>query len=130
MNEQRKRLKEDVKLSEITLRECQSKFVDDISYLIGFAYNQGYELTFGEAYRTPEQAALNAKSGIGIKNSLHTKRLAIDFNVFKDGKYLTKSEDLKELGEYWKSLNIKNAWGGDFKNADGNHFSQSRNGVK
>jgi hypothetical protein len=61
---------------------------------------------------------------------LHTKRLAIDFNVFKDGKYLTKSEDLRELGEYWKSLNPKNAWGGDFKNADGNHFSQSFGGIK
>jgi hypothetical protein len=113
-----------------SLRECQSKFVEDVHFLIGFAYNKGYELTFGEAYRTPEQAALNAAAGIGIKNSLHTVRLAIDFNVFKDDVWLKKSEDLRELGIYWKSLNPKNAWGGDFKNPDGNHFSQSRNGVK
>ena len=113
------------------LLDAQFKFTDDVCYLIGFAYNQGYTLTFGEAYRTPEQAALNAKNGTGIANSLHTKRLAIDFNVFVDGKYLTKSEDLRELGEYWKSLNPKNAWGGDFKtNPDGNHFSQSYGGVK
>jgi hypothetical protein len=113
------------------LHKMQVTFTDNISYLIGFAYNQGYELTFGEAYRTPEQAALNAKKGTGIVNSLHCKRLAVDFNVFKDGEYLTKSEDLKELGEYWKSLNKDNAWGGDFKSLpDGNHFSMSYEGVR
>lgn len=114
-----------------TLLECQQKFVDDVSYLIGFAYNKGYQLTFGEAYRTAEQAALNAKNGTGIANSLHVKRLAIDFNVFKDGLWLTDSAKLIELGTYWKTLDPKNAWGGDFKtNPDGNHFSQSYNGVK
>src|SRR3990167_5446520 len=118
-------------MSNPTLRECQSRFVEDVHFLIGFAYNQGYELTFGEAYRTPEQAALNAANGTGIKNSLHTIRLAVDFNLFKDGVWLKKSEDFKELGKYWKSLNPKNAWGGDFKtNPDGNHFSQSHGGVK
>ena len=116
---------------ELTLHECQVTFCDNVCYLIGFAFNQGYELTFGEAYRTPEQAALNAKNGSGIKNSLHCKRLAIDFNVFKDGEYLKKSEELRELGEYWKSLNPNNAWGGDFKSLpDGNHFSYSYKGVK
>jgi hypothetical protein len=109
---------------------CQHRFVDDVSYLIGFAINQGYELTFGEAYRTPEQATLNAANGSGIKNSLHCSRLAIDFNVFKDGVWLTDSKDLAVLGKYWKTLNPDNAWGGDFSKPDGNHFSQSRNGVK
>lgn len=113
-----------------TLQERQWKFTDDISFLIGFAYNKGYDLSFGEAYRTPEQAALNAKAGIGIANSLHTQRLAVDFHAFKDGVYLTKSEDYKELGEYWKSLNKDNAWGGDFSKPDGNHFSQSYNGIR
>lgn len=113
-----------------TLQDRQFKFTDDISYLIGFAYNKGYTLSFGEAYRTPKQAALNAKAGIGIKNSLHTLSLAVDFHLFKDGVYLTKSDDYKELGTYWKSLNPDNAWGGDFSKPDGNHFSQAYNGVK
>lgn len=113
-----------------TLLQCQQRFVDDVCFLIGFAYNHGYELTFGEAYRTPEQAALNAAKGIGIANSLHTKRLAIDFNVFKDDVWLTNSKDLKVLGDYWKQLNPKNAWGGDFSKPDGNHFSQSYDGIK
>ncbi|NBN68387.1 M15 family peptidase, partial [Proteus sp. G2609] len=75
----------------MTLGEKQRKFTRMIADLIIFAYDNGYELTFSEAYRTPEQAQLNAKSGSGIKNSLHTQRLAVDFNLFKDGKYLTAS---------------------------------------
>jgi hypothetical protein len=113
-----------------TLNERQWRFTDDVSFLIGFAINKGYELSFGETYRTPEQAAWNAKLGIGVKNSLHCLRLAVDFHAFKDGKLLTKSEDYKELGEYWKSLNKDNAWGGDFSKPDGCHFSQAYNGVK
>ncbi|HEK0401007.1 TPA: M15 family peptidase, partial [Proteus mirabilis] len=73
----------------MTLGEKQRKFTRMIADLIIFAYDNGYELTFSEAYRTPEQAKLNAKSGIGIKNSLHTQRLAVDFNLFKNGVYLT-----------------------------------------
>ncbi|EPS6889646.1 M15 family peptidase, partial [Providencia stuartii] len=88
----------------MTLGEKQRKFTRMIADLIIFAYDNGYELTFSEAYRTPEQAALNAKSGSGIKNSLHTQRLAVDFNLFKDGKYLTQTTDHKLLGEYWESI--------------------------
>ncbi|MCB4843278.1 M15 family metallopeptidase [Providencia rettgeri] len=110
----------------MTLGEKQRKFTRMIADLIIFAYNNGYELTFSEAYRTPEQAALNAKSGSGIKNSLHTQRLAVDFNLFKGGKYLTASSDHKLLGEYWES--IGGAWGGRFN--DGNHYSLEHNGVK
>lgn len=104
-----------------TLRQKQSRFVKLVGLLIEWAYQQGYELTFGEAFRTPEQAALNAKSGKGIANSLHTQRLAIDLMLFKDGKYLTATPDYKALGEYWESLAPDCAWGGRFN--DGNHFS-------
>ncbi len=110
----------------MTLGEKQRKFTRMIADLIIFAYDNGYELTFSEAYRTPEQAQLNAKSGAGIKNSLHTQRLAVDFNLFKDGKYLTASSDHKLLGEYWES--IGGTCGGRFN--DGNHYSLEHNGVK
>jgi hypothetical protein len=106
-----------------TLRQKQSRFVRLTGLLIEYAYSQGYELTFGEAYRTPEQAALNAKAGTGIANSLHTQRLAIDLMLFKDGRYLTDSADYGLLGEYWESLAQDCAWGGRFKRPDGNHFS-------
>lgn len=97
-----------------------------IADLIKFANSKGYELTFGEAYRPPELAALYAKQGRGIVKSLHTDRLAVDFNLFKDGNYLSSTEDHRELGEYWES--IGGTWGGRFK--DGNHYSLEHNGVK
>src|SRR5689334_1692067 len=87
-----------------TLGEKQREFTRLVAMLIDFAYSRNYSLTFGEAYRTPEQAALNAKKGTGIANSLHTQRLAIDLNLFKNGKYCTDSRDYEALGVYWESL--------------------------
>lgn len=113
----------------MTLSEKQQLFVLLIAQLITWANDKGYRLTFGEAYRTPEQAKLNAKSGAGIANSLHTQRLAVDFNLFVNGEYKTKTEDYLPLGEYWESLG--GAWGGRFKSRpDGNHFSLEHNGVR
>lgn len=111
-----------------TLRQKQSRFVRMVAKLIEFASENGYELTFGEALRTPQQAQLNAESGAGISNSLHLIRLAIDFNLFKNGIYLTKTEDHRPLGEFWES--IGGTWGGRFRRPDGNHYSLEHNGVK
>ena len=110
----------------MTLRQKQSKFVLMVSALIDFAYTNGYELTFGETYRTPEQAALNAKTGKGIAKSLHIQRLAIDLNLFKGGKFLTSSTSHLPLGEYWES--IGGTWGGRWN--DGNHYSLEHQGIK
>lgn len=110
----------------MTLGEKQRKFTRMVADLIVFTYAAGYELTFAEAYRTPEQAALNAKSGKGISTSLHLDRLAVDFNLFKDGKYLAQTEDHRPLGEFWES--IGGTWGGRFN--DGNHYSLTHGGRK
>jgi hypothetical protein len=120
----------------MTLGKKQRYFTKLVGNLILWAYKNGYELTFGETYRTPEQAALNAKSGKGISRSLHIQRLAVDLNLFIDGAYMTKSEDYKPLGDYWKSLDPLCRWGGDFKDGagrpkpDGNHFSLEHEGIK
>jgi len=114
-------------MSELALSEKQRKFTRMVAQLIIFAYDElGFELTFGEAYRTPEQALLNAKAGRGIANSLHTDRLAVDFNLFKDGKYITDSAAHLPLGEYWEG--IGGSWGGRF--GDGNHYSLAHEGKK
>ena len=80
-----------------------------LGLLIVHAYKKGYELTGGD---------LHATSG-HKPGSFHYKRLAIDLNLFKDGIYLKKTDDHKELGEYWESLG--GTWGGRFR--DGNHYS-------
>lgn len=110
----------------MTLSEKQRKFTQMVGQLIAWAYANGYELTFGEAYRTPEQAKLHATAGKGIANSLHCSRLAIDLNLFIGGVYQSTSEAYAPLGEYWES--IGGAWGGRFH--DGNHFSLAHEGRK
>lgn len=113
----------------MTLSQKQQQFTLMIGQLIAWSFANGYALTLGEAYRTPEQAKLNAKTGVGIANSLHTQRLAIDFNLFIGGVWQTDSKAFLPLGEYWESLG--GAWGGRFKtNPDGNHFSLEHNGVR
>ena len=99
-------------------------FTKNVSLLIDYINNSHFTVTFGECYRTPEQAALNAKNGKGITDSLHCKRLAIDLNLFAlDGRYLTDKSDYERFGTYWKSLNPANRWGGDFVHlVDSNHF--------
>lgn len=109
----------------------QQLFSRLISELILDTIALGYDVTCAEFYRTPEQAALNAKKKTGIKNSLHTLRLAADLNLFKNGIYLTNTEDYREIGERWEAMSgtsYECCWGGRF--GDGNHFSVKHNGIK
>lgn len=121
----------------MTLGDKQRLFAHNIGRLLVWCYANDYEVTFGEAERPVKVAALYAQQGIGVANSLHTKRLAIDVNLFLDSSleadediYRPDSEAYRPLGEYWKSLHSLNRWGGDFKKPDGNHFSMEHEGVK
>jgi hypothetical protein len=114
----------------MTLGEKQRLFTECVGKLIAWAYAHGYELTFGDAYRAPAQAAANAAAGTGISNSLHCKRLAVDFNLFEAGIYRTDTASHKPLGTYWKTLHPLCRWGGDFSKPDGNHYSIEHEGVK
>lgn len=112
----------------MTLREKQCLFTTLIAKLILQANEWGMQLTLGEAWRTPEQAKLNADRGIGIRNSLHTERLAVDLNLFVGGVYIDSSEGHRRLGEHWESMHPNCRWGGRFK--DGNHYSFSPDGKR
>lgn len=110
-----------------TLGQKQRDFVRMIADLIEYAYGQGYELTFGDAYRDPRlHGQLGESKGYGNARSCHKIRLAVDFNLFKDGIYLSSTEDHEPLGKYWES--IGGSWGGRFK--DGNHYSLEHEGVR
>lgn len=111
----------------MTLGEKQRKFVRMIADLIVWAYDHGYELTFGDAYRDPRlHGQLGQKLGYGHQNSCHKIRLAVDLNLFKDGQFLQSTEDHQPLGEQWEKMG--GTWGGRFN--DGNHYSLEHNGVK
>ncbi len=106
----------------MSLRQKQSKFTRHIAQLIAFATDQGYEVTFGEAHRPNwVQKVYFLKRKSKTLNSYHTKRLALDLNLFKNGLYLTETEDYRELGDYWESLSPECIWGGRW-GWDGNHF--------
>ncbi len=84
-----------------------------------------YSVSYGEAFRPQSVAAAYARQGVGIANSLHTQRLAIDLNLFIDGEFQTSSEAHRPLADLWlamgKQLGVEPAAGYYFN--DGNHYS-------
>lgn len=116
----------------MTLLEKQQIFSLKLASLILKAQSLGLGVTMGECWRTPEQAALNAKAGIGSAKSLHCDRLAVDINIFYRGKWLITKSDFIELGKWWATQSTKDyscVWGGEWGD-DYNHFSISHNGKK
>lgn len=103
----------------MTLGQKQRKLTRMIAELILWAYEQGYEISLGHALRCQDCRT-------GAKNSLHKMRLAVDLNLFKNGQYLTSTEDHLPLGKKWESMG--GTWGGRFN--DGNHYSLEHNGTK
>ena len=105
------------------LVDRQNMFAFNVAKLINYAIDCGYKVSLGEAFRTQEQAALYAKSGIGIVNSQHCKRLAIDLNLFDEhNNYLTDASHYEKLGIYWESLSGFNRAGYKFPKGDANHY--------
>ena len=112
----------------MTLRQAQSIFLLNVSKLIQYAFDNGFELTAGELFRSAEQQQIYVKMGRSkTMNSLHLSRLAVDFNIFKNGKLVGKKES-EPLGAYWESLHPLNSWGGNgIKLVDAPHFSMGIN---
>ena len=106
----------------MSLGNKQREFTLAVSKLITWAYDNGYELTFGDAYRDARlHGKVGEKKAYGHAKSSHKKRLAVDFNLFIEGAYQTSTAAHAPLGEYWVTLHDDAVWGGTFK--DGNHYS-------
>jgi len=77
-----------------------------------------YDLTFGDAYRDPRvhgEVGINKSYSSAYSN--HKRRLAVDFNIFVDGQYVTADKYYKSLHKFWSLI------GGITLNDDLNHFS-------
>jgi hypothetical protein len=99
----------------MTLLQKQFTFSKNLTTLFNWLIINKYDWSIGGAYRTEYQEKEYKRLGLShTNNSLHLKKLAIDLNIFKDGKYLTTGELLKPIGDYWCKLNEKNRWGGDW----------------
>jgi len=109
------------------LRKKQSKFAVMQAMLVLHASMLGYEVTIGDGYRDPRVfGKMGEKKGYGRARSAHKQRLAMDFNLFINDKWVTTTEGHKTLGEYWES--IGGTWGGRWN--DGNHYSLAHRGIK
>ncbi len=107
----------------------QELFMRLLPMLISKAHELEFEIRGGDLFRDPRVfGLLGAKLGYGRKNSVHKLKIAIDLNLFQSGKYLNRTEDHKQLGEYWESLHELCRWGGKFN--DGNHYSLEHNGYQ
>ena len=110
--------------------QALSYFITQIPSIPGHKYT----VTFGEAFRPESVALAYAKRGIGISNSLHTKRLAVDLNLFDAGVFVDTSAGHRLLAEKWMetglAFGIQPAAGYYFQKQDGNHYSCAWQGTK
>lgn len=130
------------------LLDSQIAFAGQVSNLINKAFELGYHVTLGDAYRDP-------RCPYGSRSSRHKSRLAIDLNLFlprhideatyqafparhrkryvkrqlasgyafvgkKRKQYLRGTDDHRVLGEWWERQG--GIWGGSFASPDGNHY--------
>lgn len=105
------------------LRSKQSEFNRKASVLALVAYEMGYELTDGDAYRDPR-----ADYPYGHPKSCHKIRLARDYNIFKNGKFLRGEEAKKAhnmLHDVWDKMG-----GAPRLKHDLNHYSFEHNGMR
>lgn len=114
------------------LSERQQEFTKRVELLLSWIHaHPEWAITLGEVYRPKllQYLYLWAKKSQTLR-SKHLDRLAIDLNLFVDGKYTTDPEKYRPLGEYWEFLGGR--WGGRFSlkkedydtkiGFDANHF--------
>lgn len=93
----------------------QAEFLLQACELVQWATAEGYVITGGELWRSVEQQKIYVSTGRSkTMQSSHLDRLAIDLNIFKDGKLCTR-EQIKPIGDRWEAMHPKNRWGGNWR---------------
>ncbi len=106
------------------LGKKQELFARLLPKLINKAHSLGLEIRLGDLFRDQRvHGPMGTKVGYGHKNSCHKLKLAIDLNLFKEGKLVTSTKGHQELGIWWEKQHPDCRWGGRFK--DGNHYSMT-----
>jgi hypothetical protein len=113
----------------VSLNQKQVEFMRTLAAFLSWCFARDIEVIGGELFRTPAQAEIYAEQGKGIRNSNHTKKLAIDLFRYKGGTVTWDTDDYQEMGQQWKSMHPMARWGGDFANRDAVHFSFWHQGV-
>ncbi len=106
----------------------QELFARLYAHHLVWLHDRGYETRLGDVW---------AREG-HRKGSNHYKKLAADINLFRDGRYLSKTSDHLESGEMWESRHELCRWGGNWDKDDhpgepgeddGNHYSLIHEGA-
>lgn len=114
----------------MTLNEKQALFTETVAEWMVWCFHNGYPIILAEAFRPPELAAIYAAEGRGIRNSNHTKKLAVDVFRVVDGVVTWDLAAYEPIGYKWKCMHELARWGGDFRNRDAVHFSFEHRGIK
>ena len=117
----------------MTLGEKQRLFSRLVSELIAWIYDEGYQVSLGDAYRDPRVfGKVGTQQGYGRSASNHKSRLAIDLNLFRheNGKWVWQqsTEAHRIIGLHWETMHELCQWGGHF--GDGNHYSFRHEGRR
>ena len=109
------------------LSDVQNEFTFLLATFILWCKAQGYKIVLVDTYRDPQwQKILLDRGRSKTLHSKHCDKLAADIVLF-DGDELADPEKYKPLGEYWKSLDYRCVWGGDWTSfPDANHFQLTK----
>ncbi len=130
------------------LGEKQELFARLLPGLLNKAHELGYDVRIGEVLRFEQQARWNAShcrkchqtrghpdhpakhrfKAIGIVNSLHRQKLAVDLILCRDGRPCWDAGSYLELNLWWEDLHELCATGRRW--GDSGHFSLTHGGRK
>lgn len=112
----------------MTLGEKQELFMRLLPSLLLKAFELGFEVRGGDLFRDPRvHGEMGVKVGYSAPSSCHKLKLAIDLNLFKEGKFMQATSDHRELGLWWEQQHELCRWGGRYN--DGNHYSLEHEGY-
>lgn len=111
----------------MSLVKEQHAFLQDVAKLLVFGAQSNFILTGGELWRPQEMQEIYFKAGKSkTLTSNHTRRLAVDLNIFLPNMVLATLEQIRPLGAFWEALGPLNRWGGNFSTIkDGPHFERN-----
>lgn len=108
------------------LSEKQMYFGNMFVAFLVWAKMKGYEFTIAEVFRPPETQKIYLEKGVTtVEYSKHQDKLAFDIILYQNGSPLlakTHVASYKYLGQFWKGLDARNRWGGDWSFCDPFHF--------